>query len=51
MLIKFAAILDEANSNFGFNLVFIGLYAVATLLFLPGSLLTLAGGALFGPLT
>jgi uncharacterized membrane protein YdjX (TVP38/TMEM64 family)/rhodanese-related sulfurtransferase len=30
-------------------LVFVGLYAVATLLFLPGSLLTLAGGALFGP--
>jgi uncharacterized membrane protein YdjX (TVP38/TMEM64 family) len=31
-------------------LVFIALYALATLLFLPGSLLTLAGGALFGPL-
>jgi uncharacterized membrane protein YdjX (TVP38/TMEM64 family)/rhodanese-related sulfurtransferase len=31
-------------------LVFIGLYAIATVLFLPGSLLTLAGGALFGPL-
>jgi uncharacterized membrane protein YdjX (TVP38/TMEM64 family) len=30
-------------------LVFIGLYVIATLLFLPGSLLTLAGGALFGP--
>ncbi|MBK5962649.1 sulfurtransferase, partial [Thiocystis minor] len=30
-------------------LVFIALYALATLLFLPGSLLTLAGGALFGP--
>ena len=29
--------------------LFVGLYAVATVLFLPGSLLTLAGGALFGP--
>ncbi len=31
-------------------LAFILLYALATVLFLPGSLLTLAGGALFGPL-
>jgi uncharacterized membrane protein YdjX (TVP38/TMEM64 family) len=31
-------------------LLFIGLYALATVLFLPGSVLTLAGGALFGPL-
>ena len=30
-------------------LIFMGLYAIATLFFLPGSLLTLAGGALFGP--
>jgi uncharacterized membrane protein YdjX (TVP38/TMEM64 family) len=30
-------------------LLFIGLYTVATVLFLPGSVLTLAGGALFGP--
>ncbi|MDT8447687.1 MAG: TVP38/TMEM64 family protein [bacterium] len=29
-------------------LVFIGIYALATLLFLPGLLLTMAGGALFG---
>ena len=29
--------------------VFVGLYAVGTVLFLPGSLITLAGGALFGP--
>ena len=31
-------------------LLFMLAYAVATVLFLPGSLLTLAGGALFGPL-
>ncbi len=30
-------------------LLFIALYAVATVLFLPGSVLTLVGGALFGP--
>jgi len=30
-------------------LVFMILYALATVLFLPGSVLTLAGGALFGP--
>ena len=30
-------------------LVFMAIYAVATVFFLPGSLLTLAGGALFGP--
>lgn len=30
-------------------LVFIAIYALATVLFLPGSILTLAGGALFGP--
>jgi uncharacterized membrane protein YdjX (TVP38/TMEM64 family)/rhodanese-related sulfurtransferase len=30
--------------------VFMALYALATVLFLPGSVLTLAGGALFGPL-
>jgi uncharacterized membrane protein YdjX (TVP38/TMEM64 family) len=30
-------------------LAFIGLYVLATILFLPGSLLGLAGGALFGP--
>jgi uncharacterized membrane protein YdjX (TVP38/TMEM64 family)/rhodanese-related sulfurtransferase len=31
-------------------LLFIGIYAITTVLFLPGSVLTLAGGALFGPL-
>lgn len=30
-------------------LLFIGLYALAAVLFLPGSVVTLAGGALFGP--
>ena len=30
-------------------LVFMAIYALATIVFLPGSLLTLAGGALFGP--
>ena len=30
-------------------LVFMAVYALATVLFLPGSLLTLVGGALFGP--
>lgn len=30
-------------------LVFIALYAAATVLFLPGSVITLAGGVLFGP--
>ena len=31
-------------------LAFMALYALGTVLFLPGSVLTLAGGALFGPL-
>ncbi len=31
-------------------LLFIALYAMATVLFLPGTVMTLAGGALFGPL-
>jgi uncharacterized membrane protein YdjX (TVP38/TMEM64 family) len=31
-------------------LVFVALYAAATVLFLPGAVVTLAGGALFGPL-
>jgi uncharacterized membrane protein YdjX (TVP38/TMEM64 family) len=30
-------------------LAFMGIYIIATVLFLPGSVLTLAGGALFGP--
>jgi len=35
--------------GFAAPLVFMALYAAATVLFLPGSVLTLAGGALFGP--
>jgi uncharacterized membrane protein YdjX (TVP38/TMEM64 family)/rhodanese-related sulfurtransferase len=31
-------------------LVFMAIYAIATVFFLPGSVLTLAGGALFGPI-
>lgn len=31
--------------------VFIGIYMIAPALFLPGSILTLAGGAIFGPVT
>jgi uncharacterized membrane protein YdjX (TVP38/TMEM64 family) len=31
--------------------VFVGIYTIAPALFLPGSVLTLAGGALFGPFT
>lgn len=30
-------------------LLFMGIYALATVLFVPGSVMTLAGGALFGP--
>jgi uncharacterized membrane protein YdjX (TVP38/TMEM64 family) len=45
-------LLDNAIRESGLwgPLLFIALYAVATVFFLPGSLLTLAGGALFGPL-
>jgi uncharacterized membrane protein YdjX (TVP38/TMEM64 family)/rhodanese-related sulfurtransferase len=38
-----------ANAGVGGSLLFMAIYATATVLFLPGSLLTLAGGALFGP--
>lgn len=31
-------------------LMFIGIYAISTVLFLPGSVLTIAGGVLFGPI-
>ena len=39
--------LDQAGN--AAPLVFIGVYALGAVLFLPGSVLTLAGGALFGP--
>ena len=37
------------NAGLAGPLVFMGIYAIATVFFLPGSVLTLAGGALFGP--
>lgn len=45
-------VLTQWVSQFGAAgpLVFMIVYALGTVLFLPGSLLTLAGGALFGPL-
>lgn len=39
------------HSSYWGPAVFIGVYTLAPALFLPGSVLTLAGGALFGPLT
>ena len=46
-----AAALEAWVDRFGAAgpLIFMLLYAVATVLFLPGSVITLAGGALFGP--
>ena len=46
-----AAALEQWVERFGAAgpLAFMLLYAVATVVFLPGSVLTLAGGALFGP--
>ena len=38
-----------ARAGLAGPMLFMALYAVATVLFLPGSVLTLAGGALFGP--
>jgi uncharacterized membrane protein YdjX (TVP38/TMEM64 family) len=45
-------LLDSAIKEAGLwgPILFMMLYAIATVFFLPGSLLTLAGGALFGPL-
>jgi uncharacterized membrane protein YdjX (TVP38/TMEM64 family) len=45
-------LLDNAIKEAGLwgPILFMALYAIATVFFLPGSLLTLAGGALFGPL-
>jgi uncharacterized membrane protein YdjX (TVP38/TMEM64 family)/rhodanese-related sulfurtransferase len=46
-----AAALEEWVGGFGLAgpLVFMAIYALGTVLFLPGSVLTLTGGALFGP--
>ena len=46
-----AAALEQWVQDAGFAgpLVFMGVYAIGTVFFLPGSVLTLAGGALFGP--
>ena len=43
--------LEEGVRRFGEMgpLFFIGVYAIGTALFLPGSIMTLAGGAMFGP--
>jgi uncharacterized membrane protein YdjX (TVP38/TMEM64 family) len=38
-----------AGSGAAGQLLFVLLYALATVLFLPGTVITLAGGALFGP--
>ncbi|WP_051245999.1 VTT domain-containing protein [Thioalkalivibrio sp. ALE19] len=45
------AALEAWIGGFGVTapLVFIGVYALASILFLPGMVMTLAGGALFGP--
>jgi len=47
-----AAMLEAwvAGAGIAGPLLFMVLYALAAVLFLPGSILTLAGGALFGPL-
>lgn len=47
-----AAALEDwiRNAGVAAPLIFMVLYAVATVLFLPGAVLTIAGGALFGPL-
>lgn len=37
------------NAGMAAPLLFMAIYALATVLFLPGSVITLAGGALFGP--
>jgi uncharacterized membrane protein YdjX (TVP38/TMEM64 family) len=47
-----AAALEQEMGRFGrwAPILFVLLYALATVLFVPGSVLTVAGGALFGPL-
>ena len=46
-----AAVLEDWVKNAGIlgSVLFMALYAIGTILFFPGSVLTLAGGALFGP--
>ena len=46
-----AAALERELARFGqwAPILFVALYALATVLFVPGSVLTVAGGALFGP--
>jgi uncharacterized membrane protein YdjX (TVP38/TMEM64 family) len=46
-----AAALEQELARFGpwAPILFVSLYAFATVLFVPGSVLTVAGGALFGP--
>ncbi len=46
-----AAALERELARFGrwAPILFVVLYAIATVLFVPGSVLTVAGGALFGP--
>ncbi len=46
-----AAVLERELGRFGrwAPLIFVVVYALSTVLFVPGSLLTVAGGALFGP--
>ena len=47
-----ASALEQELGRFGAwaPIMFVLLYALATVLFVPGSVLTLAGGALFGPI-
>lgn len=44
--------LEQELQRFGrwAPILFVGLYAMSTILFVPGSVLTVAGGALFGPI-
>jgi uncharacterized membrane protein YdjX (TVP38/TMEM64 family) len=46
-----AAPLEQELQRFGrlAPLLFVGLYALSTVLFVPGSVLTVVGGAFFGP--
>ena len=39
-----------AGAGVGGPIIFMSVYAIATVFFMPGSVLTLAGGAIFGPI-